>query len=88
MGSNLPNLLRTVRPLPIIGVGYHLTTCVKETLIHAAQEGYDVLLPIDLCGEGDRGRNLSEQQKADKKQAALARMAEAGVQTILSRDLH
>lgn len=87
VGSDLDQRLKLARRSFLVVAGYHLTTCVAQTAIHGAQRGYDVYLPLDLCGEGDRGRHLAKEEFDKKKQAAINRMAKANVNIVMWRDL-
>jgi isochorismate hydrolase len=79
IGSNLLDLLRKARRPNIVVAGFHLTTCVTLTAMHLRLRGYNVAVASDLCGEGQRRRNLCEGELQEKIDAAHMRLSQEGI---------
>ncbi len=78
-GSDLDGRLHRAGAKTLIVFGFHFTTCVLNTALAGVNNGYKVIVPADLCGEGDRGRHLSLSALHDRKAQAYERMERAGV---------
>ena len=86
-GSDLHQQLRRSMVSSVFIGGFHLATCVAATAMGGVQRGYRTYVVTDLCGEGDRGRNLSADALEERKEAACEQMKKAGVVLVRSRDL-